>query len=233
MARDRNIAVLAVSHLRKKEGAAIHRTVGSLAFTAGARAVWIICKDPAEADKRLFIPVKNNLAPNVSGLAFTIEECKDHGAPVVRWLPEAIDASADIAIGLAHSAGRPDNERQHAMDWLQHQLADGPRSTRELKEEADVNGISPRTLNRAFRELGGTAIRRGPALFSQWFWLLPGTACQNPEGEFWQAANFADPLADLFKPWPPPSPSRPPAPNPTPDTCGPTLTPDPRPLAPL
>jgi hypothetical protein len=57
-----NLAILAVSHFRKKEGAAIHRALGSLAFIAAARAAWTIVTDPADASRRLFLPLKNNLA---------------------------------------------------------------------------------------------------------------------------------------------------------------------------
>src|SRR5262249_8970645 len=42
LAARRNIAVVCVTHLRKSEGAAVYRTMGSLAFAAAARAVWAI-----------------------------------------------------------------------------------------------------------------------------------------------------------------------------------------------
>ncbi|HEY2414663.1 MAG TPA: AAA family ATPase [Pirellulaceae bacterium] len=46
LAQERGVAIVAVSHLRKQDGAALHRTMGSLAFVAAARAAWVICADP-------------------------------------------------------------------------------------------------------------------------------------------------------------------------------------------
>ncbi len=203
LAREREIAVILVSHLRKKEGAAIYRTMGSLAFVAASRAAWLLCKDPADANKRFLLPIKNNLAPDITGLAYTIELSANHRVPVIRWSPDAVHTTAEALVGCARLNGRPDDERQHAIAWLQERLANGPRATRDLKQEADANAISTRTLYRAFRELGGTAVRQGPFPFGQWMWKLPGVDCQNPGGEFWQSTDLADQFADLFKPWMP------------------------------
>jgi len=189
--------------LRKKEGAAIHRTMGSLAFVAAARAAWIICKDPVDPNKRLFLPIKNNLAPDVTGLAFTIETSPDGRTPVISWLPSAENVTADMVVGSARSAGRPDDERQHAINWLQERLANGARPVRDLKQESDAHGISYYTLRRAFRALGGQAVRQGTFPFTPWYWKLPGIGDQNTGGEFWSPIGFHDDLAELFKQWMP------------------------------
>ena len=214
LARERDLAVLVVSHLRKKEGAAIYRTMGSLAFVAASRAVWAICKDPDNEQKRLFVPVKNNLAPTACGLAFVIES--HDGLPRIRWSPEPVTHSVDFAIAAARAAGRPNDERQHAMNWLRERISDRSRAMRELREEADAHGIGYGTLRRAFREIGGQSVRRGPFPFGEWHWKLPGVDAQNPDGQFCAPTDFADQFADLFKPWLPPN--TPPTPSPTPDT---------------
>jgi putative DNA primase/helicase len=201
IARERGIAVIVVSHLRKKEGAAIHRTMGSLAFVAAARAAWIICKDPADPNKRLFLPLKNNLAPDVTGLAFTIETSPDGRTPLIRWLPDSENVTADMVVGNARSAGRPDDERQHAINWLQERLAKGARPVRDLKQESDAHGISYYTLRRAFRALGGQAVRQGTFPFAPWYWKLPGIDDQNTGGEFWSPIGFPDDFAELCKQW--------------------------------
>jgi hypothetical protein len=180
MARDRGLAVLIVSHLRKTQGAAIYRTMGSLAFVACARAAWIIAKDPTDDNKRLLLSLKNNLAPDVAGLAYTIESSPAAGVPMIRWTPEPVNISAESMVGAAKSPGRPDDERQYAVTWLRSQLAEGPRLARELKHEADANGISYGTLRRAFRQLGGEAFRRGNFPSSPWHWQFPRTDAQNP-----------------------------------------------------
>jgi hypothetical protein len=202
IARERDIAILAVSHLRKKDGAAIYRPMGSLAFIAASRAGWAICKDLNDPSKRLFLPVKNNLAPAACGLAFTIES-QDH-TPQIRWSPEPVTQSLEFAIAVARTIGRPNEERQYAIKWLTERLDKAPRKATDIREEAEVQDITYGTLRRAFREIGGTAVRKGTFPVFNWYWSLPGRAAQNPGGEFCASTNNDDEFADLFKPWMPP-----------------------------
>jgi putative DNA primase/helicase len=206
IARERNIAILAVSHLRKKDGSAIYRPMGSLAFIAASRAGWAICKDPFDPSKRLFLPVKNNLVPHITGLAYTIETGPDHCGPTIRWSPEPVTHSVDFAIATARAAGRPDEERQYAIKWLKERLSKSPHKASDIREEAEVRGIAYTTLRRAFREIGGIADRRGMVPILEWYWSLPGATVQNPGGELWTARNPADfipNLADLSAPFTP------------------------------
>ncbi len=174
LVRDRELAVIIVSHLRKKEGAAIYRTMGSLAFVAAARAAWIVCKDPADPNNRFLLPLKNNLAPDVTGLAFTVEASGETRTPVIRWSPEPMNLSVDTHFASVRATGRPDDERQHTIEWLRERLSNGSRATRDLRDEAEANGISYGTLRRAFRALGAEAKRVGPFPFGEWHWKLPG-----------------------------------------------------------
>jgi hypothetical protein len=73
LAAERRLAVVLVTHLRKEDGAAMYRAIGSLAFVAAARGAWVICQDPHDTRRGLFLPLKNNLASGVGGLAYTIE----------------------------------------------------------------------------------------------------------------------------------------------------------------
>src|SRR5690606_14815513 len=72
IAARRGVAVRAISHLRKGEGQAIHRTMGSLAFVAAARAAYVVVRDKNDSQRRLFLPIKNNLANDESGLAYSL-----------------------------------------------------------------------------------------------------------------------------------------------------------------
>lgn len=182
LARRHNVAFLAVSHLRKKEGAAVYRTMGSLAFVAAARAAWAVTRDPTCAERRLFIPIKNNLARDVTGLAFTIESDLVSGQPIIRWSPDPIDTSAESVIGNAHPRGRRDEELQRAIDWLQSRLATAPCPTKQLKEEAEAHGISYGSLRRAFVQLRGVAVREGSFPHGHWTWKLPAVDAQSTLG---------------------------------------------------
>lgn len=67
------VAVLGITHFTKSGGKertpAIYRAMGSLASIAAARAGWAIVKDQADPGRRLMLPIKNNLASDVGGLA--------------------------------------------------------------------------------------------------------------------------------------------------------------------
>jgi hypothetical protein len=81
LAQDHHLAVLAVTHLNKGGGSggggqsAIYRTMGSLAFTAAARAVHLVARDPDDPDGpgRLMLPIKNNLGHDRTGWGFRLE----------------------------------------------------------------------------------------------------------------------------------------------------------------
>ena len=178
LAQRYDVAMVAVTHLRKGEGAAIYRAMGSLAFVAAARAAWAVSKDGDDPTgrRRLWLPVKNNIATDVTGLAFQI----DGDPPSVRWEAEPVTISADDALaGPARRNGPDPEERDAAETWLRDALADGPRPARELYEESrEAEGITKRTLERAKKALAVEAYRDdvpGP-----WYWRLPNTAKSTP-----------------------------------------------------
>lgn len=165
------VAVVAVTHLRKGDGAAIYRAMGSLAFVAAARAVWAVARDRGDGTggRRLLLPVKSNLSPDNSGLAFAIGDV--NGSPVVRWEPGAVTVSTDDALA-GDRGGDGSGAVAEATDWLREALAAGPVAAQEVKRRAAGDGIALRTLDRAKTRLGVRAAPdgyRGP-----WVWHLPG-----------------------------------------------------------
>ena len=88
-----DVAVLVVCHKRKGvAGNADETAMGSVGFVGLARQVWHLSADTKNADRRLLLPGKSNLAKRAEGLAFTIA-----GNPAAR------------AVGVA--AGRDDRGR--------------------------------------------------------------------------------------------------------------------------
>jgi len=74
LAEQHQTAVLLVAHRRKaKVEFADDVVLGSRAFVGLARAVWHVCKDAEDENRRLLVPGKNNLAPPMDGLAFWIK----------------------------------------------------------------------------------------------------------------------------------------------------------------
>jgi putative DNA primase/helicase len=149
LAAAHRLAVVAVTHLNKSAGgAAIYRTMGSLAFAAAARAAWAVVKDDADPRRRLLLPIKNNLAPDTGGLAYSIAE--GDGGPVVAWEDGRVDVTADDALTPERGKPGPDAEAlDDAKAWLSALLADGPKPAREVDREAREAGHSMGTVRRA------------------------------------------------------------------------------------
>ncbi len=169
------VAVVAVSHLRKGEGPAMYRTMGSMAFVAAARAAFAVCKDPEDeaGRRRLMLPVKNNLGNDETGLAYRLMAPEPGAIPHVLWEPEPITTSADDA--LARPKERPGpkpDAADRAEAFLRKHLAEGPQPAAELTETAhDEHDISERALRRARKALEVTAYRETPT--GPWWWKLP------------------------------------------------------------
>jgi putative DNA primase/helicase len=74
MAARHNVAIIGVSHMSKAAGAkALMRVNRSLAFVAAARAAFVVVSDSMDKTRRLFLPMKNNVGPDSTGLTFRIE----------------------------------------------------------------------------------------------------------------------------------------------------------------
>lgn len=175
MAAKHSTAILAVTHLRKSAGAAIHRAIGSLAFAAATRSVWGICKDPENEARRLMLSVKQNLAPESGGLAYRIEA--PNGIARIAWEPGAVAGDVDEMMG-GFDKREDDTEEREAEAWLRDFLAEGPAAAAEVWREVRAAGLSKTTVWRAAkslrvekRKLGG----RG----SGWEWALPGLDGEN------------------------------------------------------
>lgn len=172
LAAKHDVAIVAVTHLRKGEGPAVYRTMGSLAFVAAARAAFAVMPDQEDDSgrRRLFLPVKQNLAADVGGLAYHLGT-GGHAQPVVHWHADAVTISADEA--LAPRRGPDPDARQEAEEWLTAALADGPRPASELKAEAKETGIAEKTLKRAKKALRVTSLRVGYGEKGSFSWAMP------------------------------------------------------------
>jgi RecA-family ATPase len=166
MAVRHRVAILAVTHLRKTPGTAVHRSIGSIAFAAAARAVWAVAPDPEDANSRLLLAVKQNLSVSMGGLSFRIET--ENSVPRLAWEPGAIALAANDVLG--NTEVQDQNERREAKAWLQELLADGPIAVKKIQEEAKAAGISWMTVRRAKDALTVTTSKSGYQ--GAWQWQL-------------------------------------------------------------
>lgn len=166
-------AMVCVTHLNKGGGGqALHRATGSMAFVAAARAAYLVARDKTEASKRLFLPMKNNLGPDGSGLAYSIQE--QNGVPFIAWQNETIDISADEALGRVEETDHEGKLADMASEWLRDALDLGAVSSKDLKHQANLAGYSWATIRRAQADLGIKPKRVGGAGASgEWVWELP------------------------------------------------------------
>ena len=174
VARHRGVAVVCVTHLNKgggQQSRAVYRTMGSLAFTAAARIVHLVGKDPNDASRRLMIPVKANITGDVGGVAYTIgRETTDTGAETGRvkilWEPGEVRVNADDL--ECEDAGERVGQLDEAVAWLEERLKDGPVGAKVLLDLCEREGLTVATVRRAKSKLGVRSARMGEA----WCWKI-------------------------------------------------------------
>ncbi len=164
------ISFIGVMHLSKKEQKqAIYRPGASIAFVAAPRAVFAVMRDVDDRDRRLFFPLKMNIAPEPAGLAFRIPYTFQ-GVSRVEWEPGEITITPEQLL-VTSERDRP--EREMAAEFLTEVLRYGPVLAEATMKEAEKLGHSPRTIHRAKAELGVESRKYGfnPAV---WYWIPRG-----------------------------------------------------------
>lgn len=148
------IAIVVVTHLNKSSGGnAMNKITGSLAFVAAARAAYMVVKDENDESRRLFLPVKNNLAEDRNGFAFSVESVEIHDGAIhtsrVKWEPNPVQTNVSEA--LRNNESDRGGVSKATVDWLESYLRERPDGTpfNEVVREAARQGISRATLYRA------------------------------------------------------------------------------------
>jgi hypothetical protein len=176
VASDHNITVIGNTHLGKStKGAASKRVLDSVAFTATARAGYMVTKDPSDPRRRLFLPLDGNLGPPVDGLAFRIEAKFVSGDDItgsfVKWEQGAVTETADEIMAQQDDAAKMSPELKEACEFLRAFLANSPKQSIEVWEAAKTNGLAIRTVKRAIKVLGIVSMKRD--MTAGWWMRLP------------------------------------------------------------
>lgn len=174
LASQHRAAVLVVTHLRKSDSStALYRVTGSLAFTAAARAVYAVAKDPDDDHHRLMVCAKNNLAVSTMGFGYVVK-ANDDAIPYVEWGETPELRSLDEIFGQEQESPREAARNQRADEiagWLNTRLSSGPVPATAMWESAKENGYSERDVRTAKRALKVRAEIMG--FQGNWHWMLP------------------------------------------------------------
>ena len=180
LAKTGGIAVVGIPHLNKNQmtQSAAYRVLGSIAFAACARAVWLVHQDPKDEIRRLLVPSKGNLCKKPTGLSYTImstpvktvDGIEDTG--FCSFSPDPVYITAREL--LAPKLEKPTPKRDAAADWLQEYLSDGPKFAKEIFVVGPQAGFSEATLKRVKNKLAIQSIRSSQSDGEGfWEWSLP------------------------------------------------------------
>lgn len=173
LAEKRDVAVVLVTHINKGSTTkALSRITGSIAYSALARAVWLVAKDHDNPNRRLVLSVKNNLAPDQSGLAYEIVDSR------VKWDDESISITANEA--LADPADRPSFGKkkssktiEEAAEWVKSYLEEnGTTLSSTIMSEGVKAGFGRDSLY-SCKDLLGIRARKSGNGENPWTWSLP------------------------------------------------------------
>ena len=182
MAERARIAILSVTHF-SKTGAntttkALHRFIGSIAFTGAPRAAFAVIEDAELSDRRLFLHAKNNLAGAPQGLAFRLEQRlvgDGIGASRILWEGEPVAITANEALAADEVGTDIRTAKAAAMELLQAALASGPMPAAEVNRMAREHGLTVKAVRSARDALGVKIERVGFGPGSKSLWSLPRT----------------------------------------------------------
>ena len=192
LAAETGVAFLLITHFGKavKEEAA-DKVIGSIAITAVPRTVWHLYRDKNDKDARYFVPSKDNVLIDPTGVEFTVNRQADGRVEIISCDLEkhADDFEAEQFDRMQErrsGRGRKPEQTEAALEWLETFLADGrkPVGSRDnpaagsVRFEAEAAGHSIRTVDRASAELNVVKRRE----LNVYFWSLPeqdGQVCQN------------------------------------------------------
>jgi DNA repair protein RadA/Sms len=174
LAEEFRCAVILIRHLTKSgKDKASYRGMGSIDFTAAARSVLLVGKDPDDETKRVIVQTKSSLAETGKSIAFTINDGK------FEWLGHTeITAAEVLAPEKIESDGEEDKTpMKEARKYLIDSLRDGAKPAKELLGGVRFSGFSERTLKKAKNDLKIKSYKTGDV----WYWSFPPDA--EPEDE--------------------------------------------------
>jgi hypothetical protein len=186
MAERTRVAVLTITHFSKAGASnttkALHRFIGSIAFTGAPRTAFAVIEDADSESRYLFLHAKNNLTAPAQGLAFRLEQTTiDPGGIVasrVWWESDPVSITANQALAAEAAGEGQRSATEAAEEFLREALAGGPVSQKELKHDAEGAGLSWAKAQRQSEGKSGAG---------RWVWSLQDAQdaprCSHLKGE--------------------------------------------------
>lgn len=158
LAETYNVAIVCVSHLNKGLSvSAMSRVNGSGAFVAAVRAAYLVARTKEDTDRRVFVPLKNNIGNDLDGLYFSVESHildEEIETSRIAWGEDVAYETADEILLVNVDGDKQLSAVDNAANWLREKLKNGPVSAMDLEREAQTAKHSWRTVRRAKKDLG-------------------------------------------------------------------------------
>lgn len=158
IARKHECAIILNTHLAKgaigKGGKAAHKVLGSIAYTAAARAVYFVNFDDDSKTKRKVVPSKNNYGNDKDGFAYFVEKIKDNEITTtcINFSDEKVCESVDDLFSDDDSKFAK-TELHRAKEFLLRILRNGSVLRDEIMKKSAQEDLSEITLKRAKSKL--------------------------------------------------------------------------------
>ncbi len=174
-----NCAVIGISHFAKGSKASTpqERVIGSQAFGALARMVWVCAKDE-ESQTRVFARAKSNISDDTGGFNYSLAQTElpdlNIHTSIVIW-GDSIEGSAkDILFDVEGSQeDRPKNATAEAMDALRDILSTEKMIGKEAKSLLMKEGFTEKVIRNAREKLNVEIEKEGFGKDFRTFWKLP------------------------------------------------------------
>lgn len=167
-----HVAILIVTHFKKGAGTnALHQVIGSSAYTALARANWILTRDPDDPKRRLFLDAGTNIAEDPPGLAFRIIDGR------LEWEALPISLTANDALQHEQENQQADRRKESptkveaAITWLATLFETTLRiPSEDVVRQGDAKGFSRDTLFKAKKEMPWIKAEKSRDHNGAWVW---------------------------------------------------------------
>jgi len=186
MAEKHGVTMVMISHLNKGNTKASYRIMGAMAFTGVARMTFIVTKSRDDPDLRMILPVKANIAKDVTGNGFRVREHQisigsiKSAQPVAKLDPLPVNMTAEEAL---NGFGSGDNLDSDIQNFLHVELGEGPVLANEMKDRCENAGLSYATVRKRKKRFGVISYKRDASdTKSPWEWKLRSPTIDNRSG---------------------------------------------------